>query len=93
MKEYYAATKEFKLNGVIHKMKKFTLGLQADIENDNMTIHYSDVIKLCTDLNTEELRELHEDQVIALFNDIAEFTNDNSTVTDGDVEDGESKKP
>ena len=89
MKEYYAASKEFKVNGVKHKMKKFTLGLQADIEDEDMVIRYVDVVKACTDMNTADIRELHEDQLLAIFNDISEFTNDQSISSkDG----GESKK-
>ena len=83
---------EFKLNGVKHKMKKFTLGLQADIENEDITIRYSDVVEQCTDMNIEDMRNLHEDQLLELFIDIQEFTNDSTQSSDKETGDVEPKK-
>ena len=92
MKEYYAATREFKVNGVKHKMKQFTLGLQADIEDDDITVRYVDVVAQCTDMNKADIRELHEDQLLAIFNDIQAFTNGGAEESEETEEDGEPKK-
>lgn len=88
MKEYPATSRAFKANKKMHKMKKLTLGLQADIEDENISVTYRDVITVCTDMGDEDVRALHDDQLQAIFDDIQLFTYEAGN-SDGD----ESKKP
>ena len=88
MKEYPATSKQFKANGKVHKMKKYTLGLQADIEDENTTVTYVDVIRTCTDMNTDEINALTSDQMEAIVSDIQGFTYEKASEAGG-----EPKKP
>ena len=88
MKEYPATSRAFKVNGKTFKMKKFTLGLQADIEDENIVVTYKDVVSVCTDMTEDNVRNLDDDQMQAIFNDLRDFTYD--TEKSGD---GEPKKP
>jgi hypothetical protein len=87
LKEYPHTSKEFKVNNKIFVMKKLTLGLQAKIEDENITVTYKDVLLNATSMKEEDIQELDGDQFEAIYNDIALFTYSDSG--DGD----EPKKP
>lgn len=84
MKEYPATSKQFKTNGKVHKMKKYTLGIQSDIEDENTTVTYIDVLSTCTDMNADEINALTSDQMEAIFNDIQEFTYEKASEAGGE---------
>lgn len=88
MKEYPATSRQFKVNGKEYKMRKLTLGLQADIEDEDVTVTYEDVILCSTDMTKDDLRDLDADQFEDIFQDIQSFT-----YTPSEGEGGEPKKP
>jgi|GEM_PF-7078682 len=89
MKEYPSTSKEFKVNEKIYTMKKFTLGLQSKIEDDNISVTLVEALKTCTNMSEDDILGLDVDQLDAIYLDIREFT---YTPTDPEGE-GEPKKP
>jgi len=87
LKEYPHTRKDFKVNGKTFQMRKLTLGLQADIEDENITVTYVDVLKNSTTMEESDLRALDSEQLDAIYADIVDFT---YTKSSGD---GEPKKP
>ena len=87
MKEYPSTSRDFKVNGKKFRMRKLTLGLQADIEDEHITVTYEDVILNSTTMTKEAMRDLDNEQLEAIFEDINLFT---YTQESGD---GEPKKP
>ena len=88
MKEYPHTSQEFKVNDKVHTMKKFTLGLQAKIEDENISVSYKEVMESCTSMNESEIMALDNDQLESIFVDIQAFT-----YTKKAEGDGEPKKP
>jgi len=88
MKEYPSTSREFKVNGKVHKMRKLTLGLQVDIEDDNVPVTLRQVVECCTDMGKEEIDALHIDQFEDIYADVTAFTYDQE-----ESGDGEPKKP
>lgn len=88
MKEYPATSRAFKVNGKTYKMKKLTLGLQSDIEDENIDVTYRDVVEVCTTMGKEAVDSLHLDQFENIYADVTAFTYDSDQSEDGDV-----KKP
>lgn len=69
-------------------MKKFTLGLQSRIEDENIEVTIKEVLECCTDMSEDEIMGLDADQFNAIYTDIRDFTYDIEPKGDG-----ESKKP
>ena len=69
-------------------MRQFSLGLQADIEDENVDVTIVDVIHGCTDMQEEDIRGLDAGQAKGIYEDIQAFTY--TTETQGDEE---PKKP
>ena len=88
MKEYPSTHQPFKVNGKTFKMRKLTLGLQADIEDENIRVTIAEVILNSTDMTEEDLRELDMGQIESLYDDINTFT-----YVAEKREEGETKKP
>ena len=88
MKEYPATSRAFKVNGKTYEMRKLTLGLQARIEDENILVTYTDVVRNCTDMSDEDIDGLYVDQFEALYSDIMAFTYDMPKKADN-----EPKKP
>ena len=87
MKEYPHTSKQFKVNGKVHKMRKLTLGLQSDIEDDNIVVTTTQVLECCTDMTDDDFRNLDIDQYESIYQDVTTFTYSNES------EGGEPKKP
>lgn len=88
MKEYPSTSKPFRANGKTHKMRKFTLGLQSEMEDENQTVTYLQVIKSCTDMTDDDIASLDIGQLDDIVSDIQEFTYENTSEAGG-----EPKKP
>ena len=88
MKEYPSTSHPFKVNGKTHTMKKFTLGLQSNIEDGNIDVTLIEVLRMCTDMSEEDILGLDADQLEAIYIDIQAFTYTTSTKGEG-----EAKKP
>ena len=88
MKEYPHTSREFTVNGKVHKMRKLTLGLQSDIEDDNIDVTIAQVVQCSTDLTDDDIKSLDLDQFGAIYKDITTFTYETNK-----SEDGETKKP
>ena len=88
MKEYPATSKQFSVNNKVHKMQKLTLGIQADIEDENIPVTFRQVVECCTDMRTEETDALTLDQFENIYEDITLFTYEAEK-----SEEGEPKKP
>ena len=88
MKEYPSTSREFKVNGKVHKMRKLTLGLQADIEDDNVPVTLRQVVEGSTNMSKDDIDALHVDQFEGIYEDVTAFTYDQTQ-----SEEGEPKKP
>lgn len=88
MKEYPSTSREFKVNTKKYTMKKFTLLLQSQIEDESINVTFSDVLLACTSMTKEEIQNLDVSQAEAIYTDIAAFTYSK----DDDQEGGEPKK-
>ena len=69
-------------------MRKLTLGLQSDIEDDNIDVTIEQVVQCSTDLTDDDIKGLDLDQFGAIYKDITTFTYETNK-----SEDGETKKP
>ena len=88
MKEYPSTHKPFKVNDKTFKMRKLTLGMQADIEDENIPVTVNEVILNSTDMTDDDMRGLDMGQLDAIYEDINTFT-----YVAEKVEGGEPKKP
>ncbi len=93
MKKYPATSRSFSVNGKTHKMKKLTLGLQADIEDENVVVTYRDVIVGCTDMDDDDINALHADQFMEIYEDIRAFTYDVEESGEGEPKKRSSSLP
>lgn len=98
MKEYPASKLSFSANKKEFVMKKLTIGIQADVEDEDTQVTYRDVIENCTNMEKDDINNLDSDQFKAIYQDILEYTygitdnNDNDNYNDdGSVKKKQSK--
>ncbi len=79
--------KIFSINDQSYTMKQVTLGLQSRLEDEEISVTYSDIISECTDIPEAFQELIPESELEIICADVISFSSDKQTSSKG-----ESKK-
>lgn len=74
MRSYPATSKEFLVNGKVHRLQKYTLLLLTKIEDDLVDVSFRDVLEQCTDMGEVDMLDLNDEQFEEIYALVSKFS-------------------